>query len=127
MQQPDQPIVADHGSDEGSLGMYVHGFILSVGLTVIAYLSVVRHLMSGSVLIGFIIGLALIQFLVQMFFFLHLGKETKPRWKLAVAGFMVMVVLILVGGSLWIMNNLNYRMMTPQQINNYMQSQDGDL
>ena len=35
----------------------------------------------------------------------------------------VVVVLILVFGTLWIMNNLNYRM-TPQKINTYMQNQD---
>jgi hypothetical protein len=35
-----------------------------------------------------------------------------------------MVVCILVFGSLWIMNNLNYRM-TPQQIQSYMDNQTG--
>jgi hypothetical protein len=34
------------------------------------------------------------------------------------------VVLILVFGSIWIMNNLNYRM-TPEQINTYMNNQGG--
>ena len=60
----------------------------------------------------------------RLYFFLHLGKETKPRWKLYVFGFMVSVVLIIVFGSIWIMNNLNYRM-TPAQINQYMNSQGG--
>jgi cytochrome o ubiquinol oxidase subunit IV len=57
-------------------------------------------------------------------FFLHLGRETRPRWKLAVFLFMLGVILILVFGSLWIMTNLNYRMM-PKQMVQYMNSQAG--
>jgi cytochrome o ubiquinol oxidase subunit IV len=64
-----------------------------------------------------------VQFIVQMFLFLHVGEERGPRLKLLAACLMLGVVLILVFGSLWVMNNLNYRM-TPQQITQYMQSQD---
>ena len=70
--------------------------------------------------------LALLQFTVQMIYFLHLGHESRPRWKLGVFGMMLVVVLIIVFGSLWIMNSLNYRMHTnPNQINKYLRSQDG--
>ena len=119
-------VATQHDSDHSTLLAYISGFIMSIGLTVAAYLLVVRRALSQHVLIGSIIGLALLQFLVQMFFFLHLGRETKPRWKLLVLGFMVLIVLILVIGSLWIMANLNYRM-SPQQMNNYMQDQDGGI
>ena len=115
-----------HIQEEGSLGLYISGFVLSVGLTLAAYLLVTRRALGYQTLIAVIIGLALIQFLGQMYFFLHLGRETKPRWKLLVLGFMVSVVLILVLGSLWIMHNLNYRM-TPRQINQYMTSQNGGI
>jgi cytochrome o ubiquinol oxidase subunit IV len=93
-------------------------------LTFAAYLMVYNHLFSNIVLTTVIVILALVQFIVQVVFFLHLGRETKPRWKLAVMLFMIMVVLILVGGSLWIMSNLTVRM-TPQQENNYMNNQQG--
>lgn len=121
-----QSVVYKHDNTYRSVSSYVAGFILSVTLTLIVYLTVVHHALAGNTLIAFIIALALIQFCVQLFFFLHLGRETKPRWKLLVLGFMVLVVLILVLGSLWIMANLNYRM-TPQQINTYMQNQDGGI
>lgn len=107
----------------GSLLSYVSGYVLSLYLTITAYVMVTHHLFSNHGLVAAVVILALIQFLVQLLFFLHLGRETKPRWKLFVLLFMVMVVLILVFGSLWIMDNLNYRM-TPAQINQYMQSQD---
>jgi cytochrome o ubiquinol oxidase operon protein cyoD len=117
-------VVEQHETDRGTLRTYVTGFIASIALTLAAYLLVTRRALSRRTLIAAVIGLALAQFLVQLLFFLHLGRETKPRWKLMVALFMVMVVLILVFGSLWIMTNLNYRM-TPDQINKYMNGQAG--
>ncbi len=123
-----KPVVAEHETDRehGTYASYISGFILSLFLTMAAYLTAVQHLLSGNTLIAVIIGLALIQFFVQLFFFLHLGRETKPRWKLLVLGFMVLIVLILVLGSLWIMANLNYRM-TPNQMEQYMLNQNGGI
>jgi cytochrome o ubiquinol oxidase operon protein cyoD len=103
---------------------YLTGYLVSIWLTFTAYFLVVHGGMSNNTIIAWIIGLALTQFVIQLVFFLHLGKETKPRWKLAVFVFMIMVVLILVFGSLWIMSNLNYRM-TPEQIKTYLSNQGG--
>ena len=103
---------------------YFTGFITSLVITLAAYFTVVDRLFSTHGLIAFVVGLALIQFIIQGIFFLHLGAETKPRWKLGVFLFMLLVVGILVFGSLWIMSNLNYRL-TPGQVNNYLNSQDG--
>ena len=119
-------IASKYHSDSGSFRLYVSGYVLSIICTLTAYLLVTHHAFFHFWLLVSVVSLALIQFIVQLYFFLHLGKETRPRWKLAVLFFMIMIVLILVIGSLWIMNNLNYRM-TPQQMNSYMQSQDGGL
>ena len=110
---------------EGSVVSYTAGYVLSLLLTFASYMLVRRHLLSRNMLIGEIIGLAVLQLLVQLRFFLHLGREKSPRWKLAVFGFMLMIVGILVIGSLWIMKNLNYHQMTPEQENTYIHSQDG--
>ena len=117
-------IVAEHETSEGSFKSYVTGFVLSIILTLVAYLMVIHHGFTVDRIIAVIVALALCQFMVQMLYFLHLGKETKPRWKLFVLLFMIIVVLILVFGSIWIMNNLNYRM-TPEQINTYLNNQGG--
>jgi cytochrome o ubiquinol oxidase subunit IV len=109
---------------EATLKAYITGFVWSIGLTLIAYSLVVQHHFSRTTLIATIVGLALLQAVIQLLYFLHLGTETKPRWKLFVFLFMLMVVAILVLGSLWIMNNLNYHM-TPQQINSYLNNQGG--
>jgi cytochrome o ubiquinol oxidase operon protein cyoD len=105
------------------LGTYVTGYLLSLYLTFTAYLLVTHHAFDNAFMITVLTILAVMQFFVQLVYFLHLSAERHARWRLFVFGLMVMVVGILVGGSIWIMNNLNYRM-TPAQINNYMNSQD---
>jgi len=111
---------------------YLIGFSLSLVLTMAAYLLTQHHLDTGhtypsdNAMRYLLIGLALVQLMVQLYFFLHLGREQKPRWRSMTAVFAVTIVLILVIGSIWIMDNLNYRM-TPQQINNYLKDQDGGI
>ncbi len=96
---------------------YLTGFILSLTLTLAAYFIVTAHVASGHVflthhfvMIAALI-LALAQLIVQMIFFLHLHEETGPRWNLAIFISTIGLVLIIVVGSLWIMNHLNYNMM----------------
>lgn len=111
-------------SDEYNVKNLVIGFILSLMLTIAAYLAVTNagDGLSNRALICMIVGLALTQLLVQLLFFLHLGREEKPRLNLIVFAFMLVVVGIVAGGSLWIMHNLNYHMM-PEEMNQYMLDQ----
>lgn len=90
---------------------YVLGFVLSIVLTLAAYFLVVNELASYWGLIIAIFTLAIFQVLIQLLLFLHMGHEPKPRRNLLVFLFMAMVVVIIAGGSLWIMNNLNYNVM----------------
>jgi len=115
--------VAEHETTHLSLGRYVGGFAASIALTLVAYLLATHGRAGTNTLVALLAGLAIVQFLVQMVFFLHVGEERRPRWKLLVMWLMLIVVLILVGGSIWIMNNLNYRM-SPQQQEQYLRSQD---
>src|SRR6266496_5803873 len=98
----------------GTLRVYTVGFVLSLILTLVAYFIVSRHVnthhvaIAHSLLIFMIVGMAIIQMMVQLVFFLHLDSEPKPRWNLTVMLFAALVVLIVVFGSLWIMNNLDY-------------------
>lgn len=120
-----------HQPFEKSIATYVAGFIISVVLTLVAYYVVVGWGSAGSMLTPWTVALiiavlALGQFVAQLFFFMHLRMKTKPRWQFVVFLFMGLVVLILVGGSIWIMASLNNRMvMTPDQVNQYMQDQAG--
>ena len=124
MSQNQEIVVAEHSAGDATLKKYVIGFTLSIVLTLTAYLLTIHKALSTGWVVSTIVGLALVQFFVQMFYFLHLGSETKPRWKLFVLIFMIIIVLILVFGTIWIMNNLNYRM-TPGQVNTYLNNQGG--
>ena len=95
----------------------------SVVLTLTAYVLVERSVGSSAMVVATISVLAMVQFVVQLVFFLHLGEERKPRWKRLVLWFMIGIVFIIVAGSIWIMNNLNYRM-TPEEMEHYLKSQD---
>lgn len=90
---------------------YVIGFLFSLLLTGLAYFAVVKELFAHWTLAIALVGLGVVQAGVQFVFFLHLGKESRPRWRLIVFSFMVGVVAILVLGSLWIMYNLEERVM----------------
>lgn len=104
------------GSDieHGTLKSYIIGLALSIFLTLLAYLFVVKHILTGGWLMVTIVGLGLVQAWVQLVLFLHLGKESKSRANLMIFLFMVLVLAIVLFGSLWIMYSLNDRVMPPQ-------------
>jgi cytochrome o ubiquinol oxidase operon protein cyoD len=104
-----------------SIWKYTVGFVLSLLLSLAAYFYVVGH-GSNAWLLPVLGVLALVQMIVQLLFFLHLGEETGPKYKLFSFLFMFGILIIVVGGSLWIMTNLNYNMMnmTPAEKTNYM-------
>ncbi len=92
--------------------LYTTGFVLSIFFTLIAFGLDNMHVASGHVfpthatLLPTLIILALVQLFVQLFFFLHIGQEQKPRWNLTILALTAIIVCILVGGTLWIMHNL---------------------
>ena len=103
---------------------YVTGFVLSIFLTLLAYFSVVNHLLSGTTLLIAIFVFAMLQLTVQLFFFLHMSKEEKPYWNFQFFISTVGIILIIVVGSIWIMDHLNSHM-SIKQMDKYVQSQDG--
>jgi cytochrome o ubiquinol oxidase operon protein cyoD len=100
----------ERDSTMGEIRSYITGFVLSILLTLMPFLMVYYKTVQGTALIITIIVFALLQLFVQLIFFLHLGKGNDRQWNIMAFLFMIMVVLIVVIGSLWIMNNLDYRM-----------------
>src|SRR5436309_123160 len=120
------------GEAHGSLMSYTVGFILSLLVTMVAYIFVYRHVNSGHELFSHenlklvILLLAVTQLFVQLYFFLHMGRESKPRYNLILLSFAAMVVLIVVVGSLWIMSHLNYHQHGgPTDTNTYIIHDEG--
>jgi len=90
---------------------YVIGFALAVVLTAIPFAIVAFGLMPAFPALVVIAVLAVIQVFVHLFYFLHLNPRTAPRENLLALAFAAVLIFIMIGGSLWIMFDLNYRMM----------------
>lgn len=102
MATPDERIHQSHR--EHGLGLPILGFVLSIVLTVIAlWLNAHGHMGRGA-LVTTILLLAVIQIVVQLFFFMHVtetdGDTAWHAWFLALGLFLVIAI---VAGSIWIM------------------------
>ena len=107
-----------------TLKSYITGFILSVALTLAAVFIVQNSSVNRTHTLVYILTLAIVQMFVQLFFFLHLNKGSDRKWNIAVFISAASIILILVVGSVWIMNHLNYNM-TPNQMNSYLIKTEG--
>ncbi len=94
-----------------TLKLYIVGFFGSLGLTGISFSLTAWEVFPKEILIPVLVLLALAQATTQLVFFMHMGKEEKPRWMTLVFSFMVLVLLIVLVGSIWIISDLNHRVM----------------
>ncbi|MCY0875602.1 MAG: cytochrome C oxidase subunit IV family protein [Firmicutes bacterium] len=84
--------------------LHVVGYLLSLVLTIIAFLAVLNHWLSGRTLISIIMLLAVMQIGIQLFFFMHFTEGHGPRYHIMALGFALFFTIIFVGGSVWIMS-----------------------
>lgn len=102
----------DHGAAHGSLKDYVVGFVLAVILTAIPFWLVMGHVLPTAQMTAVaVMGLAVIQVLVHMIYFLHMNARSEGGWTLLALMFTLILVVITLSGSLWVMHNLNTHMM----------------
>lgn len=101
--------------DDKSFKSYVAGYVLSLIFTLIPYQLVASHSVSGRTLLLTILGFAVVQLIVQVTFFLHLGRGPKPNWNLFFFIATVGIILIVVGGSVVIINNLHRNLLPVDQ------------
>lgn len=98
-------------STERSVSTYLTGFALAVLLTAIPFAVVWGGLVTGPEVYAIIAAAALLQVVVHLVFFLHLNLKSTPAENLFFLGFAAVLIVIMVGGSLWIMTDLHHRMM----------------
>lgn len=96
--------------EHGTVESYVTGFILSLIFTFIPYYLVVNQTVTGTVLLATILGFGVLQMIVQVTFFLHLGRGPKPNWNFFFFVSTISLILVVVGGSMVITNNLHGNM-----------------
>lgn len=115
--------------DEGTYVSYTIGFILSIALTIAAFFVALHSGVAPQAqtkMIVALLALAVIQFVVQMVFFLHFASGPNRAAKSLVFSATLGLLLIIIIGSIWIMNHLNYNMMaSPQEMQQYINDQQG--
>jgi cytochrome o ubiquinol oxidase operon protein cyoD len=106
-----------------SLTPYVVGFVLSLVFTFIPYYLVVNKTLAGDMLLAAILGFAMLQLVVQVVFFLHLGREKKPHFNLIFLIATIATIMGIVAASIWIMDHLHYNM-SPTDVTNKVVSDE---
>jgi len=90
---------------------YAWGYLLSLLLTLVPFGFAAFGDLSRMALWLTIAGCALVQIVVHLRFFLHITWSGNKREDLQLILFTVLILLIMGGGTLWILFSLYYRMM----------------
>lgn len=102
----------EYGMDDKTFVTYLIGYFLCILLTLIPFATVKYAGYSFSKTLAHIYIAAIAQFIIQITFFLRLNWKTKQAQTNSIAfAYALLLATIIIGGSLWIMWNLNYRMM----------------
>ena len=122
MNQPSSGHAMPHGNHDamhehhGSLRGYLTGFVLAAILTVIPFWLVMDHVIDNKqLLILAILALAVVQIFVHIVFFLHLDTRSESGWNMMTFIFTAVLVIIVLGASIWVMYAENANMMPMSQ------------
>jgi cytochrome o ubiquinol oxidase subunit IV len=108
------------GDEEGSIGSRLLGYVVGLGLAIL--LTATSFFIAGTDLVWqpsipvAIIVLAIAQMGVHLVFFLHITTGADNTNNVLALAFGLLIVFLVIGGSLWIMDNLNHNMMPMDQI-----------
>ena len=117
--------MSDATHSHGTMGRLMVGFALAALLTIIPFYLVMADVdLPRNTLIGIIMGLAAVQIIVHLVFFLHVNGTAEGGWTLAATGLSVVILVIVLAGSLWVMHNMNENMMPMPHDGEMMQMPD---
>jgi cytochrome o ubiquinol oxidase subunit IV len=105
---------ADHSVREGVQG-YLIGFVLAALLTVASFYVLRTNLIWAPGIVVMLGVLAVAQIGVHLVFFMHLTTAPDNTNNVLALAFGILIVVLIIGGSIWIMNRLDERMMPAQQ------------
>ncbi len=102
----------DYGMGKKKFSVYLYGTIACLLLTIAPFYIVMHRVLEGSIAVLTLFAFAAAQFFVQVLCFLRLNTKT-PQGMTNTMSFIftILILLVLIGGSLWIMWTLDYRMM----------------
>jgi len=99
-----------YGNKPKTLKSYIIGLGLSLLFTFMSFALVGFHSLPSSYIYVIVAILAVAQLIAQVACFLRMSASPEGRWNLMPFIFTLVIVFIVVGGTLWIMFNLNYNM-----------------
>ena len=117
---PDQADLAPGDEEVVSVKLRVLGYVVGLGLAIL--LTATSFFIAGTDLVWqpsipvALIVLAIAQMGVHLVFFLHITTGPDNTNNVMALAFGLLIVLLVIGGSLWIMANLNHNMMPMDQI-----------
>ncbi len=111
---------ARRAGDEIASGLrsYAIGLALAVFLTVISFWIPTSNLVWGPGIGMALVVFAIAQMGVHLVFFLHITTAPDNTNNILALAFGVLIVFLVIGGSVWIMHNLNHNMMPMNAIMN---------
>ncbi|WP_257168915.1 cytochrome o ubiquinol oxidase subunit IV [Bradyrhizobium sp. SRS-191] len=105
-----------HGDLRSRILFYLAGLGLAVLLTATSFFIAGTHLVWQPSIPVALIVLAIAQMGVHLVFFLHITTGPDNTNNVLALAFGLLIVFLVVGGSLWIMANLNHNMMPMDQL-----------
>jgi cytochrome o ubiquinol oxidase operon protein cyoD len=106
----DQP--GTGAASHGTLKEYMTGFVLAAILTAIPFWLVMDKVLGKSSVTAIVIlGIAAVQIVVHMVYFLHMNTKSEGGWTMLAMLFTLVLVVIVLSGSLWVMYQLDHNMM----------------
>lgn len=105
--------MSDHkSSGHSSVSGYLVGFVLAAILTVIPFWMAMTGTPNFMILVVF----AVVQIIVHVVCFLHIDASRPQRWNLMTFIFAIVTILIIVVGSVLVMENSMRNMMSAKQM-----------
>jgi len=98
------------------VGVYLVGLVLASVLTLTSFYVAGTDLVWAPSIPVALVVLAIAQMGVHLVFFLHITTGPDNTNNVMALAFGVLIVILVIGGSLWIMANLNHNMMPMDQI-----------
>lgn len=89
---------------------HVLGFLFSIVLTLFAVWAALYSSLSVTAIVWTIVTLALLQAIVQLFMFMHIGEGEGNAQKGTIY-FSAFIAVVIVAGSIWVMNAMMHSMM----------------
>ena len=120
VQHHHQTDLAPGDEEHTSVAQRVLGYFVGLGLAIL--FTIISFSIAGTNLVWqpsipvAIIVLAIAQMGIHLVFFLHITTGPDNTNNVMALGFGLLIVVLVVGGSLWIMANLNHNMMPMDQL-----------